>query len=107
MATAPQGLRPASFDAGGDLLELMQELTLLALVGIVDPPRPAAKAAIATAHAAGIQVRMITGDHAITAEAIARELGIRGRAITRRAVRRARRRPGRHARSTRSASSPA
>ena len=40
---------------------------MLALVGIVDPPRPAAKAAIATAHAAGIQVRMITGDHAITA----------------------------------------
>ena len=43
---------------------------------------PAAKAAIATAHAAGIQVRMITGDHAVTAEAIARELGIEGRAIT-------------------------
>ena len=60
----------------------MDGLTLLALVGIVDPPRPAAKAAIATAHAAGIQVRMITGDHAITAEAIARELGIEGRAIT-------------------------
>ena len=60
----------------------MDGLTLLALVGIVDPPRPAAKAAIATAHKAGIQVRMITGDHAITAEAIARELGIQGRAIT-------------------------
>ena len=60
----------------------MQGLTLLALVGIVDPPRPAAKAAIATAHSAGIQVRMITGDHAITAEAIARELGIEGRAIS-------------------------
>ena len=60
----------------------MDGLTLLALVGIVDPPRPAAKAAIATAHAAGIQVRMITGDHAITAEAIARELGIEGRAIS-------------------------
>ena len=60
----------------------MDGLTLLALVGIVDPPRPAAKAAIADAHAAGIQVRMITGDHAVTAEAIARELGIEGRAIT-------------------------
>ena len=57
-------------------------MTLLAIVGIVDPPRPAAKAAIATAHAAGIQVRMITGDHAVTAEAIARELGITGRAMT-------------------------
>ena len=60
----------------------MDGLTLLALVGIVDPPRPAAKAAIATAHDAGIQVRMITGDHAITASAIARELGIPGRAIS-------------------------
>ena len=57
-------------------------LTLLALVGIVDPPRPEAKAAIATAHEAGIQVRMITGDHAVTAAAIAKELGIPGRAIT-------------------------
>ena len=60
----------------------MDGLTLLALVGIVDPPRSAAKAAIATAHAAGIQVRMITGDHAVTAAAIAGELGIEGRAIT-------------------------
>ena len=60
----------------------MDGLTLLALVGIVDPPRPTAKAAIATAHDAGIQVRMITGDHAITAAAIAKDLGIRGRAIS-------------------------
>src|SRR3954453_14714278 len=82
MATARRDFHPAVFDPGADLLELMGDLTLLALVGIVDPPRPAAKAAIATAHAAGIQVRMITGDHAITAEAIARELGIEGRAIT-------------------------
>jgi P-type Ca2+ transporter type 2C len=60
----------------------MDGLTLLALVGIVDPPRPQAKDAIATAKSAGIQVRMITGDHAVTAEAIARKLGIEGRAIT-------------------------
>jgi Ca2+-transporting ATPase len=60
----------------------MDDLTLLALVGIVDPPRPTAKAAIATARSAGIQVRMITGDHAVTAAAIARELGIPGRAIS-------------------------
>jgi Ca2+-transporting ATPase len=82
MATARRDFDVASFDAGGDMLALMDDLTLLALVGIVDPPRPAAKAAIATAHEAGIQVRMITGDHAITAEAIAQQLGIKGRAIS-------------------------
>ena len=73
---------PDAFDPNGDLLELMDDLTVLTLVGIVDPPRPAAKASIADAREAGIQVRMITGDHAITAEAIARKLGIEGRAIT-------------------------
>jgi Ca2+-transporting ATPase len=82
MATARRDFDPASFDPTVDLLNLMEELTMLALVGIVDPPRPAAKAAIATAHDAGIQVRMITGDHAVTASAIAQDLGIRGRAIT-------------------------
>jgi P-type Ca2+ transporter type 2C len=82
LATARRDFDRAEFDGSGELLELMQELTLLTLVGIVDPPRPQAKAAIETAHAAGIQVRMITGDHAITAAAIAKKLGIRGRAIT-------------------------
>ena len=71
MATARKDFDAAGFDPGADMLELMQDLTMLALVGIVDPPRAAAKAAIATAHDAGIQVRMITGDHAVTAEAIA------------------------------------
>ena len=60
----------------------MKDLTLLAMVGIVDPPRPEAKAAIAEAKSAGIRVRMITGDHAVTAAAIGRELGLDGRAIT-------------------------
>ena len=71
-----------TFDPSADLLPLVADLELLALVGIVDPPRAEARDAIAKAHAAGIQVRMITGDHAITAEAIARQLGITGRAIT-------------------------
>jgi Ca2+-transporting ATPase len=82
LATARKDFEPASFDPNADLLELVEGLTLLSLVGIVDPPRPQAKDAIALAHAAGIQVRMITGDHAVTAEAIARQLGIEGRAIT-------------------------
>jgi len=82
MATGYKDFDPATFDPDVDLLPLLDGLKLLAMVGIVDPPRPAAKDAIATAHAAGIQVRMITGDHAVTAEAIARQLGIEGRAMT-------------------------
>jgi len=82
MATGRKDFDPATFDRNADLLPLLDGMTLLALVGIVDPPRPAAKKSIAEAHGAGIQVRMITGDHAVTAAAIAHELGIRGRAIT-------------------------
>jgi Ca2+-transporting ATPase len=82
LATARKDFDPASFDPGSDLLPQLDGLTALALVGIVDPPRPTAKDAIAIAHSAGIQVRMITGDHAVTAAAIAKDLGIRGRAIT-------------------------
>ena len=82
MATARRDFDPASFDPNADLLPLIADLDLLALVGIVDPPRAEAREAIKEAHAAGIQVRMITGDHAITAEAIARQLGIEGEAIT-------------------------
>jgi Ca2+-transporting ATPase len=82
LATARKDFDPATFDASVDLLPLLDGLTLLALVGIVDPPRPTARDAIAIAHSAGVQVRMITGDHAVTAAAIAKQLGITGRAIT-------------------------
>jgi Ca2+-transporting ATPase len=51
-------------------------LKLLGLVGIADPPRTEAIAAVALARAAGIKTVMITGDHPVTAEAIGRELGI-------------------------------
>jgi P-type Ca2+ transporter type 2C len=82
LATARKDFAPESFDPRADLLPLVDDLTLLSLIGIVDPPRPTAKAAIETAKGAGIQVRMITGDHAVTAAAIAKQLGIEGRAIT-------------------------
>lgn len=82
MVVAQRDLDPTVITSGGDLIDQVQELTLLAMVGIVDPPRPEARVAIAECHSAGIQVRMITGDHATTAAAIARELGIEGRAVT-------------------------
>ena len=53
MATGRKDFDPGSFDPAADLLPLLDGLTVLALVGIVDPPRPAAKAAIAVAHEAG------------------------------------------------------
>jgi Ca2+-transporting ATPase len=81
LAVAARDIDPASFDAGGELLAQVQDLTLLALVGIVDPPRKEARDAIARCKEAGIQVRMITGDHATTAAAIGAELGIGGRAL--------------------------
>jgi Ca2+-transporting ATPase len=82
MVVAQRDFDTSTFRPDVDLLPLVTDLTLLAMVGIVDPPRPEAKAAIAECHSAGIQVRMITGDHATTAGAIAKELGIEGRAIT-------------------------
>ena len=53
-----------------------QEMTFLGLVGMIDPPRPEAKDAVATCEGAGITPIMITGDHPVTAQAIARELGV-------------------------------
>ncbi|MDD2700440.1 MAG: cation-transporting P-type ATPase [Sideroxydans sp.] len=60
-------------------------LTLLALTGIMDPPRDEAIRAVAVCRAAGIRTKMITGDHAVTAAAIAHAMGIGGkdaRAVT-------------------------
>jgi Ca2+-transporting ATPase len=53
-----------------------QELTLLGLVGLMDPPREEARAAIAACRSAGVRVVMITGDHPVTAQAVAHELGL-------------------------------
>jgi Ca2+-transporting ATPase len=82
LAVAARDLDPVAFAADGTLLDEVQDLTLLALVGIVDPPRREARDAIAHCKEAGIRARMITGDHATTAAAIAAQLGIEGRALT-------------------------
>jgi Ca2+-transporting ATPase len=81
LAVASRDIDPATFDAGGALLDEVSGLTLLALVGIVDPPRKEARDAIARCAEAGIRVRMITGDHVTTAAAIGAQLGIEGEAL--------------------------
>ena len=59
-------------------------MTFMGLVGMIDPPRPEARTAIQTCEQAGIRTVMITGDHPLTAQAVARELGLlkTGRVIT-------------------------
>jgi Ca2+-transporting ATPase len=61
---------------GNSLQHAENEMTFLGLVGMIDPPRPEAKAAIFTCEQAGIKPVMITGDHPLTAQAVARELGL-------------------------------
>ncbi len=69
---------------GAALETAEQGMTFLGIVGMIDPPRPEVKKAIQTCEKAGIKPVMITGDHPITAEAIARELGLlkTGRVVT-------------------------
>ncbi len=82
IASRELGAHPAGTVGDGDLSEEVEGLTLEALVGILDPARPEAIAAVAECRDAGIGVKMITGDHASTAGAIAAELGITGRVVT-------------------------
>ncbi len=53
-----------------------RDLCLLGLVGLLDPPRPEAREAVARCHDAGIRIHILTGDHGLTAAAIARQVGI-------------------------------
>ena len=76
-----------SLSSGQTVLEFAdveRDLTVLALVGLIDPPREEAITAVAECHAAGIRVKMITGDHATTALAIGQQLGLHNpeRALT-------------------------
>ena len=87
---AAKGLRVlvlASADLARDVKSIapadVQGLTLLGFQGMLDPPRPEAIAAVRACQAAGIHVKMITGDHALTARAIARQIGLNGQDSTR------------------------
>ncbi len=83
-AMASQGIRVigvAFRPLEGSLLqadELESDLVFLGLVGMIDPPRPEAAAAVEVAKRAGIRPVLITGDHALTAQYIARQVGIGG-----------------------------
>ncbi|MFN8621447.1 MAG: HAD-IC family P-type ATPase [Chloroflexota bacterium] len=81
MAAGQKDLDPATFDPKGDLLGYCQELQLRSLVGMIDPARDTSKPAVEKAQAAHIRVRMVTGDDVITGAAIAKQLGIPGRAV--------------------------
>lgn len=74
LAIAYKPLKTGSLPAFEHQVE--SNLTFLGMVGMIDPPRPEAKEAIAACHQAGIKTIMITGDHVLTAQAIAKELKI-------------------------------
>ncbi|MFA1542843.1 cation-translocating P-type ATPase [Actinomadura monticuli] len=82
-AYGADALRVLGFARGraGSLDELPR-LTFLGLQAMLDPPRPDAADAVRTCHDAGIQVKMITGDHAATAAAIGARVGLEGEVMT-------------------------
>ncbi|NYE20031.1 cation-translocating P-type ATPase [Microbacterium immunditiarum] len=86
-----QGLRVLAFavrrfaqgnPVPADPMLAVTDLTFVGLVGIIDPLRPSSKEAVRIAREAGIEVRMITGDHSITAAAIGEKLGLAGGAAS-------------------------
>jgi P-type Ca2+ transporter type 2C len=81
MAAATRDLDPSGFDPHGDLLGYVTDMQVTSLVGMVDPPRDESRDAVASAQAAHIQVRMVTGDDVTTGAAIAKQVGIGGEAI--------------------------
>jgi Ca2+-transporting ATPase len=84
MASEALRLLVVAYKPDATLETAESDMTFLGLVGMIDPPRPEAKAAIKECFEAGIKVVMITGDHPLTAQAVARELGLlkQGRLVT-------------------------
>ena len=81
MAAAMKDFDPADFDPHGDLLSLVADLQMTAIVGMIDPPRAESLDAVKAAQDANIRVRMVTGDDVVTGAAVAKQLGIPGEAI--------------------------
>src|SRR5659263_630454 len=69
------GARPETAP-GGTAEEVERDLTFFGLVGMMDPPRPEVAEAVAKCHRAGIRIIMVTGDYGLTAESVARRVGI-------------------------------
>jgi Ca2+-transporting ATPase len=84
MATEALRVLAVAYKPDATLEDAETDMILLGMVGMIDPPRPESKTAIATCGEAGIKPMMITGDHPSTAAAVARELGLLtdGRVIT-------------------------
>ncbi|KLV09178.1 ATPase [Photobacterium aquae] len=77
LRTLAVGFRELSAeDLKRDHQELEQDVTILGLYGIMDPPRPEVRDAVESCYQAGVRTVMITGDHALTAAAIAKDIGI-------------------------------
>jgi Ca2+-transporting ATPase len=81
MVAATRDMDPADFDPDGDLLSMVADLRMTAMVGMIDPPRLESKDAVRNAQNANIRVRMVTGDDIVTGTAIARQVGIPGESI--------------------------
>ena len=81
MVAAFRDIEPEDFDPDGDLLSMIKDLTMTAMVGMIDPPREESKDAVRSAMSANIRVRMVTGDDIVTGAAVAKQLGIPGEAI--------------------------
>lgn len=84
---ASQGLRVLAFayrklEKNYNLEKVEENLVFVGLIGMIDPPRKETVEALKVCHQAGIRVVMITGDHQLTAEAVAREIGISSRVVT-------------------------
>jgi Ca2+-transporting ATPase len=82
LAFAVRDVTGQAQDVAADPMSFVTDLQFVGMVGIIDPLRPSAIEAVRIAREAGIEVRMITGDHAITAGAIGRELGLGPGAIS-------------------------
>ncbi len=77
LAVAERRLAAVPPDDARDVTE--RELSLVGLIGLLDPPRPEVAGAVARCHAAGIRIHVVTGDQALTAQAVARQVGIGSR----------------------------